>query len=120
MESHTTTSEYRRRLRTPPVADMSAGSLKKLSVQTRPCPQAAGLSGASLRSHAANAAGLSDMVANVVEWTSNCWDDDCSRRVFRGGSWFTNANALRPSTHNSDPATRRADGLGFRVANTLD
>ena len=71
-------------------------------------------------SYDANAAGLSDMAANVVEWTSSCSAGDCSRRVFRGGSWFANTDALRASTRNSEPATRRADGLGFRVARTLN
>ena len=35
----------------------------------------------------ANAAGLSDMVGNLWEWTQDCWEGDCGRRVFRGGSW---------------------------------
>ena len=72
-------------------------------------------------SYAANAAGLSDMASNVVEWTSDCSDGgDCSRRVHRGGSWSAPAEDLQPGTRNSDRATRRGDLLGFRVARILD
>ena len=46
-----------------------------------------------------NAAGLSDMVGNLWEWTEDCWEGDCSRRVLRGGSWILPCRA---------PASRRA------------
>ena len=71
-------------------------------------------------SYASNAAGLSDMASNVVEWTSDCADGDCSRRVHRGGSWFASTEDLQPSTRDSAPATQRGDLLGFRVARILD
>ena len=32
-------------------------------------------------SYGTNAAGLSDMVGNLWEWTSDCWEGDCGRRV---------------------------------------
>lgn len=71
-------------------------------------------------SYAPNAAGLSDMASNVVEWTSDCADGDCSRRVHRGGSWFARTEDLQPDTRDSAPATQRGDLLGFRVARILD
>ena len=70
--------------------------------------------------HGANAAGLSDMVGNVWEWTSDCWDGDCSRRVLRGGSWDFLAEFLRPGARDRDRAAHRFVTFGFRVSRTLD
>ena len=71
-------------------------------------------------SYGANPAGLSDMAGNVSEWTRDCWQDDCGRRVTRGGSWFGNAEGLRPPRRSSVGTGRRRDDLGFRVSRTLD
>ena len=81
----------------------------------------------------ANLFGLRDMHGNVYEWIEDCWhenyelapDDasagleecggDSSRRVLRGGSWFTvQANARSANRGSSDPALR-TDNIGFRV-----
>ena len=37
-------------------------------------------------SYGSNAVGLSDMVGNLWEWTEDCWEGDCGRRVLRGDS----------------------------------
>ena len=71
-----------------------------------------------------NAAGLSDMVGNVSEWTSDywCWEGDCGRRVLRGGSWgiaVAVAEILRPGARIWYPAGYRSDSFGFRVSRTL-
>ena len=72
-------------------------------------------------SYGTNAAGLSDMVGNLWEWTSDCWEGDCGRRVVRGGSWVYYAEYLRPGArywvHLRLPVHLY---LGFRVSRTLD
>ena len=69
----------------------------------------------------ANAAGLSDMVGNVGEWTQDCWDCDGGRRVTRGGSWTVRAEFLRPGGRSTRvPAGNRLAANGFRVSRTLD
>ena len=68
-----------------------------------------------------NAAGLSDMVGNLWEWTEDCWEGDCSRRVLRGGSCFNNAEFQRPGARLwSRTGVRNYYDRGFRVARTLD
>ena len=67
-----------------------------------------------------NAAGLSDMVGNVWEWTSDCWEGDCGRRVLRGGSWVVDAEFLRLGARLRDATAVRGISVGFRVSRTLD
>jgi formylglycine-generating enzyme required for sulfatase activity len=72
---------------------------------------------------AANAWGLHDMLGNVAEWTSTCWDSrpgaadrqdvDCGSRVVRGGSWDTPADGISFSA--AEPASRESDDRGFRL-----
>ena len=71
-------------------------------------------------SYGANGAGLSDMVGNLGEWTEDCWEGNCGRRVLRGGSWFTFAEFQRPGARRWDLAGDRLSDVGFRVARTLD
>ena len=71
-------------------------------------------------SYGSNAAGLSDMIGNVSEWTSDCWEGDCGRRVVRGGSWFDPAVSPSPGARNGNTVGHFDNGLGFRVLRTLD
>ena len=71
-------------------------------------------------SYGANEAGLSDMVGNVWEWTSDCLEGDCGRRVVRGGSWSSNAEYLRWWRALGFTPANRDDAVGFRVSRTLD
>ena len=71
-------------------------------------------------SYGANGAGLSDMVGNLYEWTEDCWEGDCGRRVLRGGSWNDYAEYLRPGALIRYPAGFRNYYIGFRVARTLN
>ena len=86
----------------------------RLGLGTRPdgtCP---------VGSHGSNAAGLSDMVGNLWEWTSDCWQGNCGLRVVRGGSWSLSAELLRLGARLWIPAGNRYDVRGFRVSRTLD
>ena len=90
---------------------------------------------APVGSFAANQFGLYDMVGNVWELTEDCWNPNyydgapadgspwtsgyCSRRVVRGGSWFTYPDRLRSANRNGDSPDVRNTYLGFRVARTL-
>ena len=70
-------------------------------------------------SHGPNAAGLSDMVGNLWEWTEECWEGDCGPRVLRGGSWFNRAERLHSGARLWFGTDGRAYTFGFRVARTL-
>ena len=73
-------------------------------------------------SYGSNPAGLSGMVGNLVEWTSDCWEGNCGRRVFRGGSFSHFAEYLRPGQRSWSYADNQGRGIyqGFRVSRTLD
>ena len=67
-----------------------------------------------------NATGLSDMIGNVWEWTSDCWEGDCRRRVLRGGSWGNHPDYLQPDSRGWSAADNWLVTLGIRVARTLE
>jgi formylglycine-generating enzyme required for sulfatase activity len=82
-----------------------------------------------------NAFGLYDVLGNVWDWTQDCrnvgylsaptdgraWlNGNCGLRAVRGGSWTMSPNILRSAYRTWSPQKVRSDGVGFRVAMTLD
>jgi len=82
-----------------------------------------------------NLFGLYDMHGNVSEWVEDChrdgyqgapidgsaWrsEDNCIRRVVRGGSWLYGAKPLRSASRDWAPPDTGKDDIGFRVARVL-
>jgi formylglycine-generating enzyme required for sulfatase activity len=82
-----------------------------------------------------NGFGLFDMLGNVSEWVEDCWREgyrgargngapdvsgDCSFRVVRGGSWHMRPWDVRSGSRVAYAVDVRDDGIGFRVALSLD
>ena len=67
-----------------------------------------------------NRFGLSDLLANVSEWTSRCARGDCGRRWRYGGNWDVYSNLLVPHAGSYRPTDSRAATGGFRVARILE
>jgi len=82
----------------------------------------------------ANRWGLFDSLGNVWEATEDCYADDysasptdgaplrlpdCNGSPVRGGSWFSDAQSLRPTVRARATHDERHDDLGFRVVRIL-
>lgn len=81
-----------------------------------------------------NELGIFDMSGNVREWVEDCWhkqydgapsnsrawqqanEGDCSRRVLRGGSWFTDGFYSRVSDRDWGENEEKTHHYGFRLA----
>jgi len=88
-----------------------------------------------VKSFEPNAWGLYQVHGNVLTWTQDCWSDnyaaaptdgtarttgDCGRRILRGGCWGFGPRILRAAKRNRAKPDDRANGVGFRLARTLD
>lgn len=89
---------------------------------------------APVGSFTANAFGVFDTAGNVWEWVKDCWNDDykgaptdgrawtsgdCTRRVWRGGSWDLFPENVRPAFRFRYYPGDRFNYHGFRIARTL-
>ena len=85
--------------------------------------------------HAPNAFNIYDMHGNAGELVEDCYvatydlapidgvaveADDCRRRVYRGGSYNDQAPVLRAAARRFTESNSRTQGIGFRVARSLD
>ncbi|HEY1719931.1 MAG TPA: formylglycine-generating enzyme family protein [Magnetospirillaceae bacterium] len=85
-----------------------------------------------------NPFGLYDMLGNAWQWVEDCWNDsyvhapgdgsawqtgDCTKRVWRGGSWDNLPSFVRSAARNRGDAHNNdfdyASYAGFRVAKSL-
>ncbi len=65
-----------------------------------------------------NSFGLYDMHGNVGEWCDSWFWKAFSYRVIRGGSWFSDAQALRSAYRNVGYPEYRYGYVGFRLVRT--
>ena len=86
------------------------------------------------RRYAKNGFGLFDVLGNVWEWTADCGNDrydeapadgsdwargNCSLRILRGGSWYSEPSSLRSANRLLNRAGLRNGNVGFRVVREL-
>lgn len=77
-----------------------------------------------------NVWGLYDMHGNIWEWVQDEWHDDysgaptdgnawetgnCSKRVEKGGGWFSCASHCQSSFRDKDHSQYKSDDIGFRL-----
>jgi formylglycine-generating enzyme required for sulfatase activity len=58
--------------------------------------------------------GIADMTGNVLEWTSDWYDDGKEFRSLRGGSWYFDSTYLRAAYRDWLPPVGRDVNIGFR------
>ena len=62
-----------------------------------------------------NELGIYDLSGNAWEWCFDAWSMG-KNRVFRGGSWLSNAGYARVSNRSNDYPSISGYSIGFRVA----
>jgi sulfatase modifying factor 1 len=86
---------------------------------------------AKVGSYKPNGFGLHDMLGNVWEWVSDCFNKtytgapangaawqsgDCQQRMLRGGAWYVAPPSARSAFRGNDRPDNHMSHLGFRVA----
>jgi serine/threonine protein kinase len=81
-----------------------------------------------------NEFGVYATLGNVFEWVEDCWNNnyhgaptdgsawtegDCTKRLLRGGSWFSQPKYVRSAFRNRFNSDARVSTFGFRVAREL-
>jgi formylglycine-generating enzyme required for sulfatase activity len=109
--------------------DVSSGHAQCATCENPP-PQRT----AAVRSFRPNGFGLYDTAGNAAEWVEDCWNDnyrnapkdlsawtkgDCELRVLRGGSFTSQANAIRSAARFRYDYDVRYYANGFRVLREL-
>lgn len=112
--------------------------LHQLANANNSCSDGVGRRVAAVMSYKPNAFGLYDVHGNVWKWVADCWtpshdpkdtakasggmasvsDANCAR-VAKGGSWLSDADALRLTNRISFTASHSRPTLGFRVVREL-
>ena len=79
-----------------------------------------------VRQYPPNAWSLFDMLGNVQEWTSDCWQASeqtpirCDQAVVKGGSWLDGKNALQLNARSYLNKTARSHSTGFRLVEEVN
>ena len=69
--------------------------------------------------------GVRGLAGNMMDWTSSFYrgdwgeTEDCSSRVYVGGSWYVSAGSARASNRGNDDPSNRYGSLGFRFLRTF-
>ena len=86
---------------------------------------------AAIGSFEPNPFGLYDTAGNVLEWVQDCYhsnysgapddgtvweDEDCGKRVARGGAYNTPSDSWRSQKRSAFKSTRGRKNIGFRIA----
>ncbi len=117
------------------IGDKQAQYNWALDIEGKETKTLAPLGTAPVGSFPANGFGLRDMHGNLWQWVQDCYKEDaytsppkdgkavempnCTYRVLRGGSWFSNPGYLRSAGRFGTLPSVRASWFGVRVARTL-
>ncbi len=116
------------------VHDRSGNRLESLSEGPIRCDDGR-VRTAPVGTYSVNRFGLHDVLGNVWEWVADCWrpdhegaphdgaarvDDECDRRVLRGGSWRSAPNTIRSAARRAGRVGDRDETVGFRVIRGLE
>jgi formylglycine-generating enzyme required for sulfatase activity len=74
---------------------------------------------ASVGAYQPNPYGLFDMLGNVWEWTNDCADEACTKRILKGGSWLNYPEIMKIDFHDSFDVTVRNHINGFRLVEDI-